>query len=332
MADETNLTEPSASNPPASNSSLDTHAYASQQIPIRLTVSDGTTTSTRYVYKAVLCARAPIFIELTSDGDCVDFPNWRVETLESFIDWINGGRVLVRGLSGGVEIDVDEALRYDNCSASDDDAKVKSEDQVKDQALSTRPIPANAPWYASFRCDAIAHVLGRVLDVYSFALVGRIPTLASDCVLVWQRILCAPRNTMVYAPLIRAAEHVNLQILPSAFLAKIFRLVVRRANNGLNTEHGIPDPNDNWCRYHGHANEAEANTCRYARPDDWDVRGTVARQHAQQQRNINSEATLFQGEASDGPEEAVKPLPVANPNHVFTPAATPAQTEPPHED
>lgn len=277
--------------------------------------ASGTSSSgTRWLYKSILCARAPLFIELTSTVNTVEFPGWRLETLDSFVDWVNSGRVLVRGLTHDGKIDVTEALKYNN----DGDDKSHHHDDagggghpimmapVEDMAKlneSTRLGSLNLPWYSTFNRDPVAHILARTLDLYIFSDVGAIADLRTECILTWQRLLCAPYNVVLYSPLIRAVidrigdqesllcqfifewtaftirddvwEQANLELLPSDVLSKLLRLTAHRANFGSGTEYGVADPNRDWCRYHGHENQEERDVCRAGRLHDWDVRLAV---------------------------------------------------------
>ncbi|KAM0816199.1 hypothetical protein AB5N19_02000 [Seiridium cardinale] len=247
---------------------------------------------THYVYKSVLCSRAPLFIELTHDVDQVCFPSWRGETVETFVGWLHSGRVMVRGLNYDGVLSWPEALRCDeddNCTIS---APANSDEQTVRHATQ--------PWYTTFKDDAVAHTLGRVLDVYIFAHNGRISALETECILVWQRQLCSPNDIFVFGPMIKAViersggqEHMlwqflfewtafninddfwdrgNLTVLSPDILCKITRLVARRANFGVETERGVPNPSKDWCLYHGHASQEEIDACRAGRPEDPDIR------------------------------------------------------------
>ncbi|ETS84421.1 hypothetical protein PFICI_02446 [Pestalotiopsis fici W106-1] len=257
----------------------------------RLVVVDGSRVITHYVYKSQLCKKAPVFIQL-AEMPAVKFHGWRLETVQSFVTWLETGAIEVRGLTNG-RIDVEEALKFDLC-ANIPKYNMGAEGQDSDGA------PADiAPWYTMFSGDPIAHTLGRVLDLYIFALQGNITTLINACVLAWQRLLCAPHNVVLYSPLINAVlrrakwdgplnrflidwtafimhdgewEQAKLVSLPGVAIAEILRRVLQRANYGVNTPHGLPDPNLDWCRYHDHSEIKDRLLCMASRTEDWDIR------------------------------------------------------------
>lgn len=265
---------------------------------ILLTARDAGSTCMRYIHKSLLCARAPLFIGLTQGNDVVDFPDWRPETINSFADWVLYGRVMVRGLNYEGNMDIREAVKYENDAPPADGQQSKPGDPPRAQYR---------PWYASFNADPVAKVLARVLDLFVFAMVGNISALQVECILTWQRQICGPHNIVLYGSIIRAVvdrtatmenrlcdfviewaaftlredhwNHAKLASLPSPVLAKLLRLALGRANSGVETKHGVPDPNLDWCRYHGHATRADGEICRAARPDDYDMRMSAQRQN-----------------------------------------------------
>ncbi|KAI4595384.1 hypothetical protein KJ359_007059 [Pestalotiopsis sp. 9143b] len=125
--------------------------------------------------------------------------------------------------------------------------------------------------------------------------------LMTDCVLVWQRRICAPHNVAVFAPLLNAVvrhgwhgvdspltsflvdwialtsneafwDVAQMKSLPPNIVAEIFRRTLRCARYGVDTVTGVPDPNLDWCRYHAHGPGQEKVACMARRPFDWDVR------------------------------------------------------------
>jgi hypothetical protein len=292
--------------------------------------------------------------DLALTNNAIDFPGWRVETLESFVSWLFTGRVQVKGLDTEYNIDMSEALSYD--------AHRSVNSAVPNGQGTGQQTSAPHPWYAKFPADPVAQTLGRVLDLYAFSIVGCITVLATECILVWQRLLCSPYNVVVYAPLINAAidrcgthsnplcsfllewtafnmrediwDRAELVSLPPHLLGEILRLVLKRANSGVETDSGVPNPNFDWCRYHGHVSTEERDACRARRPNDRDIRHVddelldpSTHLHRQslidprlvQPSELESQRLPNSCEQSSGSEERESP----STHPVSTPAATP---------
>ncbi|KAF3002127.1 hypothetical protein E8E14_000431 [Neopestalotiopsis sp. 37M] len=269
-------------------------SFSSSDDNIILHVVDGGRVHQHHVSKSVLCHKAAIFAELTVTP-VIKYNGWRLETVQSFVTWLNTGTIEVRGLVNG-RIEVKEALKFDVC------ANIPAYNMGVEVQGSGNTFPKDvAPWYSVFDKDPLAHILGRVLDLYVFACQGGITSLVNDCVLVWQRLLCAPYNVVLYSPLLNAVfrrakwdsplsrflidwtactmhdgewEPAKLVSLPPVALAEILRQTLRRANYGVDTLHGLPNPNLDWCHYHEHPEMADRCLCMNSRPDDWDVQNS----------------------------------------------------------
>lgn len=183
-------------------------------IPIKLQVGQGETTSVVYIHRSRLEKVSLWFKRTTTHVEVIELDHVSVETLQTFYKWVYEDCVDVEGLEeemakreedsenqnegnrhtngNGVSNERSSAvidLTQDSEELDTDSEQDGDEDK---RAKSTTPSTSDGGgeelyWYQTASLDTRGQIFGRLLDLYTFGVTYEVPSFKLDVMLTWQR-------------------------------------------------------------------------------------------------------------------------------------------------